>query len=254
MNNMNENELNGIQKSETPDNDSGATRRVLIRDLNIDEKPREKAATQGLSSLTDVELMALLLGSGLQGKSVLDLSRDILADNRNRLANLSRMSIAELKHKYKGVGTAKATLLAAAIEFGGRVQASLQQPDEQITDSRSAYNYMRPKLERLNYEEFWVLHLNRANRIIIPERISKGGMASTSVDVRLIAKSAIDHLSSALILVHNHPSGTLRPSPQDDNLTRRITETCKIIDVAVLDHIIVSPTGFYSYRDEGKMP
>ena len=113
---------------------------------------------------------------------------------------------------------------------------------------------MRPKLERLNYEEFWVLHLNRANRIIIPERISKGGMASTSVDVRLIAKSAIDHLSSALILVHNHPSGTLRPSPQDDNLTRRITETCKIIDVAVLDHIIVSPTGFYSYRDEGKMP
>lgn len=229
------------------------SRHLMIRDLTADEKPREKALSHGLDTLTDVELLAILLGSGVPGKSVLDLAREILADNGNRLGNLSRMTIAGLRKKYKGVGTAKAILLCAAITFGSRVQSSLAQPDEQLTDSRAVYNYIRPRLERLNHEEFWILHLNRANRVIHPERISRGGIASTAVDIKLIAKSAIDHVASGIILVHNHPSGTLHPSPQDDNLTRRIVDVCKIIDVPVHDHIIVAPTGYYSYRDEGRL-
>mgnify|MGYP002534209188 FL=1 len=226
---------------------------ILIRNLNDDERPREKAMTHGMDALTDVELLALLLGSGLPGKSVLDLSREILADVDNRLSVLARMSIAELKKKYRGVGDAKATLLVAAMTFGSRVQKSMAVPFPQICCSTDAYNYMRDKLERLNYEEFWVLHLTRANRVQFAERVSKGGISSTAVDIKLIAKSAIDHLSSSLILVHNHPAGTMNPSSQDDNLTRRIVETCKIIDVPVQDHIIIGPSSYYSYRDQGRL-
>ena len=226
---------------------------ILIRNLNDDERPREKAMTHGMDSLTDVELLALLLGSGLPGKSVLDLSREILADVDNRLSVLARMSIAELKKKYRGVGDAKATLLVAAMTFGSRVRTSMAVPFPQICCSTDAYNYMRDKLERLNYEEFWVLHLTRANRVQFAERVSKGGISSTAVDIKIIAKSAIDHLSSGLILVHNHPAGTMNPSSQDDNLTRRIVETCKIIDVPVQDHIIIGPSSYYSYRDQGRL-
>ncbi|MBD5225239.1 MAG: DNA repair protein RadC [Bacteroidales bacterium] len=241
-----------IYQDNTPISHSSQTS-ILIRDLNSDEKPREKAGRLGLESLTDVELLALLLGSGMSGKSVLDLAREILQDNDNKLSRLSRMSIAELKKKYKGVGTAKATLLAAAMTFGARVQKSLSVIDEQMVSSVKVYNYMRSTLERLNYEEFWVIHLNRANMVLTKELISRGGIAGTAVDIKLIAKSAIDHLSSGIILIHNHPSGNMQPSGQDDNLTRRIKDICKIIDVKVQDHLIIGPTGYYSYCDNGRL-
>ena len=212
------------------------TSTIPIRALNDDEKPREKALRGGMDSLSDVELLALLLGSGVPGKSVLDLSREILQDCDNRLRVLARMSIAELKKKYKGV-----------------VQTSLDCQDPQMTCSRDVHTYMRSRLERLNYEEFWVLHLNRANRVVYADRVSKGGLSSTSVDIKLIAKTAIDHLSSAIILVHNHPSGTMMPSASDDNLTRRIIDVCKVIDVPVQDHVIIGPSQFYSYRDNNRL-
>ena len=228
---------------------------IMIRDLSEDEKPREKALKLGMESLSDVELLALLLGSGVPGKSVIDLSREILSDCDGKLRLLSRMSIAELKKKYKGVGDAKATLLVAAMAFGSRVQSSFNVDDPAMTCSRDAVAYMHPRIGRLNYEEFWVLHLNRANRVMYADRVSKGGMASAVVDAKLIAKAAIDHLSSGLILVHNHPSGNMRPSGADDSLTRRITDVCRIIDVPVQDHIIIGPsaTSYYSYRDNGKL-
>ncbi len=229
------------------------TSTIPIRALNDDEKPREKALRGGMDSLSDVELLALLLGSAVPGKSVLDLSREILQDCDNRLRVLARMSIAELKKKYKGVGDAKATLLVAAMAFGSRVQTSLDCQDPQMTCSRDVHTYMRSRLERLNYEEFWVLHLNRANRVVYADRVSKGGLSSTSVDIKLIAKTAIDHLSSAIILVHNHPSGTMMPSASDDNLTRRIIDVCKVIDVPVQDHVIIGPSQFYSYRDNNRL-
>ena len=227
------------------------TSTIPIRALNDDEKPREKALRGGMDSLSDVELLALLLGSGVPGKSVLDLSREILQDCDNRLRVLARMSIAELKKKYKGVGDAKATLLVAAMAFGSRVQTSLDCQDPQMTCSRDVHTYMRSRLERLNYEEFWVLHLNRANRVVYADRVSKGGLSSTSVDIKLIAKTAIDHLSSAIILVHNHPSGTAEPSTQDKVLTERIARAAALFDIRLLDHIIISCEGDFSFRRAG---
>jgi DNA repair protein RadC len=224
-----------------------------MHDLTDDEKPREKALKQGMNSLSDVELLAILLGSGIPGKSVLDLSREILKDNDNRLAYLSRKSIPELVRKYKGMGTAKATLLVAAMTFGARTQSDLQIRDPQMTTSEVVYNYMRSRLERLNNEEFWVLHLSRSNRVQSVEQISKGGLTQTSVDVKLIGKSIIDRLSAGVILCHNHPSGNLVASSADDAITRKIVEVCKLLDVSVLDHLIIGPTGYYSYRDEGKL-
>lgn len=225
----------------------------LMRDLGEEDKPREKASRLGIDSLTDTELLALLLGSGSTGKSVLELSREILADCNGRLRVLSRMSIAELKKKYKGVGTAKATLLVAAMTFGSRVQASQAIEDPQMRSSEDVHAFMRPKLASLNHEEFWVLHLNRANRVMFAERVSKGGTSSTAVDIKLIAKSAIDHIASGLIVVHNHPSGTMNPSAPDDALTRRIAEICKIIDIPLQDHVIIGPSTYYSYRDNGRL-
>ena len=225
----------------------------MLREMAADEKPREKALAYGMDALTDTELLAILLGSGMQGKSVLELSGEILRDVNYKLSHLSRLSIAEIRKRWKGVGTAKATLLSAAITFGSRVQQSLAVPDEQLRTSAEVYAYMRHRLERLNHEEFWVLHLSHANRVMRSERVGQGGISATAVDARLIAKSALDNMSSGLILVHNHPSGTNRPSGPDDAVTRKIADICKIIDVKVLDHLIISPTGYYSYRDEGRL-
>lgn len=221
--------------------------------VHVGEMPREKAIRLGMNSLTDVELLALLLGSGIKGKSVFEFAEEILRDNNNRLATLARLEVAELMRKYKGMGMAKATLLRAAMTFGQRAQADMKVPDQQITSSQSVYEYMRDKLERHNHEEFWILHLSRANRVMLAEQLSKGGTAATVVDVKLIVKSAIDHLASGIIVCHNHPSGNLNPSVQDDNLTHKIVETCKICDIQVLDHVIISPTGYYSYKDEGRL-
>lgn len=161
--------------NDAPQRKPVATKGATMHDLTDDEKPREKALKQGMESLSDVELLALLIGSGIPGKSVLDLSREILKDNDNRLAYLSRKSIPELVRKYKGMGVAKATLLVAAMTFGARTQADLQIKDPQMASSEAVYSYMRGRLERLNNEEFWVLHLSRANRLQSVEQVSKGG-------------------------------------------------------------------------------
>lgn len=226
---------------------------LMMKEMADDDKPREKALHQGFDTLSDAELLAILLGSGVPGKSVLDLAREILRDNDNKLRMLARRSVHDFIRSYKGVGEAKATLLVAAMTFGARCQADFGVKDPQMTMSEDVYRYMRHRLERLNYEEFWILHLNHANRVQFAECMGRGGIASTAVDARLIAKSAIDHLSSALILVHNHPSGNLVPSPQDDRLTRKIIDVAKICDISVQDHIIVGASGYFSYRDSGRL-
>ncbi len=226
---------------------------MMMREMADDDKPREKALSQGFDALSDAELLALLLGSGVPGKSVLELAREILADNDNRLRVLARRSVHDFIRSYKGVGQAKATLLVAAMTFGARCQADFGVRDPQMTSSEDVYRYMRPKLAHLNCEEFWILHLSHANRVQFAERMARGGLAATVVDARLIAKSAIDHLSSGLILVHNHPSGNLVPSPQDDRLTRKIIDVAKICDISIHDHVIVGPGGYFSYRDSGRL-
>lgn len=224
-----------------------------IADLADADKPREKAMAKGLSALTDVELMAIILGSGQRGKSVLELSREILSRCGNRLGPLSRMTIAELMRDIKGLGPAKAISLLAAVELGCRCRSDLALENPQITSSAAIYEHMRPKLERLNHEEFWMLTLNRANRVAREFRISQGGMASTVVDPKLIFKKAIDIQAAGIVLVHNHPSGNIRPSIEDDRLTQRIKDGAALLDIRVLDHLIISPSGYYSYFDNGKL-
>ncbi len=224
-----------------------------ISDLDDGDKPREKAMAQGIRSLSNAELLAIVFGSGLPGKSVIQLSQEILASCGNRLSRLSRMSIHEVSSKYNGIGPAKAISLAAAFELGCRCRDEEVTDDPQIKSSEDAYNIMRGRLERLNYEEFWILMLSRSNRVIYEEQLSQGGTASTIVDVKLLFKSAIDRLASGIILVHNHPSGNSKPSPEDDSLTRRIVEAAKLLEIKVLDHIIITPNNYFSYTDNGKL-
>lgn len=224
-----------------------------VADLDIADKPREKALQNGITSLSNAELLAIVFGSGLPGLSVLDLSRDILRDNDNRLSRVARMSMHELMKKYKGIGEAKAVSLAAAFELGQRCALDMKKIDTQIKGSDTVYERLRGSMELLNYEEFRVVHLNRANRIIYEETVSKGGTASTLVDVKLVMKSALDKLSSGLIFVHNHPSGNLTPSVADDQLTRRLKNAAELVDIRVLDHIIITCQGYYSYNDQGRL-
>lgn len=224
-----------------------------IADLDDGDKPREKALSLGIRSLSNAELLAIIFGSGLPGKSVISMSQEVLAACDNRLSRLSRLSIHEMKKNFKGVGTAKAISLAAAFELGLRTRDEDAALDPQVKSSVDIYNIMRGKLERLEYEEFWVLYLSRSNRVIFEECLSKGGVSGTVIDVRLILKRAIELLASGIILAHNHPSGNLRPSADDDRITTKTKEAARLLDINVLDHLIISPTGYFSYGDEGRM-
>ena len=225
-----------------------------IRDLSDDDRPREKALQSGIRSLSDAELLAIIFGGGLPGVSVVDMARSILRDCDGRVDLLARLSINELMSKYKGVGPAKAVSLAAAFELGRRNrEQSAANEDPLIRSSKDVVDLMAPKLEGLDYEEFWVLMLSRAHRVTYARLLSQGGTAATVVDVKLLLKRAIDCLAEAIILVHNHPSGNAHPSPEDDSLTRRIADGAKILGIRVLDHIIIARQKSYSYADSGKI-
>ncbi len=227
---------------------------VRIQDLGDDDKPREKALSLGIRSLSDAELIAIIFGGGLPGMSVVDLARKILHDCDNRVDNLARLSMNELMSKYKGVGRAKAVSLAAAFELGrrNREQAEGNQRPV-IKSSEDVRTLMAPLLEGLEYEEFWVLMLSRSNQVTYKRCVSQGGTAATVVDVKLLLKRAIDCLAEGLILVHNHPSGNHLPSAEDDRLTRQIKEGAKILGMRVLDHVIIARGRMYSYNDEGRL-
>ncbi len=225
-----------------------------IQDLGEDDKPREKALSLGIRALSDAELIAIIFGGGLPGLSVVDLARQILRDCDNRVDNLARMGINELMSKYKGVGQAKAVSLAAAFELGrrnGEQGRANQRPV--IRSSEDVVALMRPILESLDYEEFWVLMLSRSNQVKYKRCISQGGTASTVVDVKLLLKRAIDCLADGIVLVHNHPSGNDRPSGEDDSITRKIKEGANILGIRVVDHVIIARHRAYSYNDEGRL-
>ncbi len=225
-----------------------------ISDLQADDKPREKALSTGIRSLSDAELIAIIFGGGLPGMSVIDLSRAILRDCDGKVDNLARLSMNELMSKYKGVGPAKAVSLAAAFELGRRNRESAARRDDpHIRSSRDVVELMQPLLSGIEYEEFWVLMLSRTNRVTFKRCISQGGTAATVVDVKLLLKRAIDCLAEGIILVHNHPSGNRLPSVEDDALTRRIKDGAKILGINVLDHVIIARDTCYSYADEGRL-
>lgn len=226
---------------------------LRIADLNDDDKPREKAMRNGIRSLSDTELIAILLGGGLPGKSVIDLSREIYESYSHSLSDLARSSIREMCKRFKGIGPAKAITLAAALELGGRRKDIQTEKKPQIKSSEDAYNAIRQRLENIPVEEFWVILLSRANRIVAKECVSRGGTAATVVDVKLIMKHAIEHLASGMILVHNHPSDNVTPSVQDDQLTSKIRQAAQLLDLRVLDHLIIGSASFYSYSDNGRL-
>lgn len=215
-----------------------------------EDRPREKLLLKGKHSLTDVELIAILISTGNAGETAVDLARRILSDNSNDLSLLGRINVQELQ-KFKGIGEAKAVSIVAALELGRRRKESKEVKREKVTSSREAVNLMQPMLGDLLHEEFWVIFLNRANCIIGKQQISIGGMSGTVADPRMIFKAALDQKAVSIILCHNHPSGNNQPSAADVQLTKNISEGGKVLEITVLDHIIVTQHGFYSFADEG---
>lgn len=225
---------------------------IPMKDWNDDEKPREKMIRKGRASLSNTELIAILLSTGTINKSALDLARELLGKANNDLRQLAKWNIQDFC-KVDGIGPAKAVTVVSAIELAGRKQLAESRESDVIQSSRDAYKRLRHYLEDLNHEEFWIMTLNRKNAIIAEHRISEGGITATIVDQRKIFRIAIDDKSTGIILFHNHPSGNIQPSEADNMLTRKLKDGGKLLDINVLDHIIVAQTGYYSYADEGKL-
>lgn len=217
-----------------------------------DDQPREKLLNKGKRALSNAELVCILLAFGTKGVSALEVAKNILMMFDNDLNRLSRASVEELR-KIKGVGKVKAVKIAAALELGQRrVQTDIKKRP-QIRTSEDAHKIISNTIKDLHYEEFWIILLNRANEVIGKKEISKGGVSGTVVDAKLVFNAALKVLASSIILCHNHPSGNLKPSQADIDLTRKIKAAGKTLDISVLDHLIVSEKGFYSFADEGIM-
>ncbi|POY38456.1 hypothetical protein C3K47_03415 [Solitalea longa] len=217
-----------------------------------DDRPREKMMLKGRQSLSDAELIAILIGSGTAKLSAVDLSKHILNAVNNDLNTLAKLSIKELV-KFNGIGEAKAISILAALELGRRRKEEDATKITRIISSKDTYLLMRPYLADLGHEEFWAVFLGRSNRVLSVQNISKGGVSSTVVDPKIIFKLALEHTASNVVLVHNHPSGNLKPSQQDLILTSKLKQAGLMLDIAVVDHLIITDGGFYSFADEGKM-
>lgn len=221
-----------------------------IKEWAKDDRPREKLLLKGPQTLSDSELLAILIQNGTREKSALDLAREVLKLGKNSLPELGKLNIKELM-RVKGIGEAKAITLVAAMEIGRRRQALSVLEKPVVSSSTDVALYLQSLLRDHKHEVFAVLFLNRANKINHFEVISKGGMTGTIADPRIILKKALEEDAVSLILCHNHPSGSLRPSRSDEDLTRKIKEAASYFDIKVLDHLIVSEDGYYSFADEG---
>jgi DNA repair protein RadC len=221
-----------------------------IKDWAADDQPREKLRAKGAASLSNAELLAILLGNGTRDKTAVDLARDILKKVHNNPAELGRLTIEEFI-KIKGMGPAKAITILAALELGIRRQAGLLPEKQQIEHSRDIVRYLQGMLGNNNREVFAIVLLNQASHIIHFEVISEGGITATVADPRIILRKALEKEAVKLILCHNHPSGNLKPSRADKELTNKLCSAAALMEMQVLDHVIVSPTGYFSFADEG---
>ncbi|WP_269223841.1 DNA repair protein RadC [Flavobacterium sp. IMCC34518] len=221
-----------------------------ITNWSEDDKPREKLMLKGKSVLSDAELIAILIGSGSRNESAVDLSKRILASVDHNLNALGKLSIAQLMN-FKGIGEAKAISIIAAMELGRRRRNEDVIELTKITSSKTVFDLMQPIIGELPHEEFWVLFLNNSNKILFKTQLSKGGMTGTMVDIRIVFKLAFEQNATAIILVHNHPSGKLQASDADIQITKKIKTAGQQLDIPVLDHIIITETGYYSFVDEG---
>ena len=214
------------------------------------DRPREKMMLQGRRHLSDAELIAILIGSGSRDETAVDLSKRILASFDNDLDRLGKVSVQDLS-KFRGIGEAKGICIVAALELGRRRKEGESQAIAKIGTSRNAFDLLYPVFADLNHEEFWILMLNRANIVIGKHLVSKGGLAGTIADPKVIFKTALENNAAYIILAHNHPSGNLKPSHEDINITKRLTEAGKILDLHVLDHLILANRHYFSFGDEG---
>lgn len=221
-----------------------------IKSWAEEDRPREKLLEKGRHVLTDAELIAILIGSGNQNETAVELSKRILASVGNNLNELSKLSVQELM-RFKGIGEAKAISIVAALELGRRRKESEVVKREKIGTSDDVFQIMQPLLLDLPHEEFWMLMLSRSNQIIKKELISRGGVAGTVVDTKIIFKTALQNYSSSIIICHNHPSGNLKPSEADLKITKNIKEAGQIMEINLLDHLIITDGGFFSFADEG---
>lgn len=221
-----------------------------IKHWSEDDKPREKLMLKGKSVLSDAELIAILIGSGSRNESAVSLSKRILKSVNNNLNALGKLSLNQLM-TFKGVGEAKAVTIAAALELGKRRREQALPDFFKITSSKAVFEIMQPLIGDLLHEEFWVLYLNNANKVIHKAQLSKGGITGTVVDVRLIFKLALEHNATSIILSHNHPSGKLVASEADKEITKKLKFAGEQLDIKVLDHIIITEKGYLSFQDEG---
>jgi len=227
--------------------------KLSVKDWSPEDQPREKLLTKGVNTLSNAELLAVILRSGTRKETVVELSQRILQSFGNDLNRLGKVSANHLMTNFKGVGKAKAIGIIAALELGKRRKAEEAGSRKKILCSMDIYNYFYPSLCDLLHEEFWALFLNRSNRIIDRFKVSQGGISETVVDGKLIYKEALTRLASFVVLCHNHPSGNHLPSPQDNAITQRIKKGLELLDMHLLDHVILVDGKYYSYADEGKI-
>lgn len=238
------------QTTRLPSEIMGNYGKAGIKAWAVEDRPREKLISRGLSALTDAELIAILISSGNSRESAVELSRRIMDSIHHNLNELGKLNCDELK-KFRGIGQAKAITLIAAMELGRRRNQSEALDNGQIKGSRDAADYLRPEIGDLAYEEFWVLFLNRQNKVIDKRKLSQGGMTGTVIDVRLVLKLALEKHATSMIFCHNHPSGNLDPSEADKKITKQLKEAAAVMEIPVIDHLIVTQAGYFSFADEG---
>jgi len=225
---------------------------LSIKNWAEDDRPREKLLQKGKLSLSDSELIAILIGSGSRNESAVELSKRILASSKNNLSELGKLSVSQLC-KFKGIGPAKAVSIVAALELSRRRRLEEALEQKKISSSHSIFEIMQPVIGELAHEEFWIIYLNNSNRIIEQFQISKGGITGALVDIRITLKKALEVGAVSIILVHNHPSGNLKASEADKQLTKKIKTASESLDIKVLDHIIVTEKSYLSFADEGML-
>src|SRR5574344_1434123 len=238
---------------EEPDYKPSDEPKTCIRDWPVDERPREKLLTHGVNVLSNAELLAIVLGSGTRQESAVDLAKRILNMAKNNLNELRKTSIDGMCRQFKGIGPARAATIAATLEIGKRLKYSDTIQRIQIRNSKDIFELFHPHLSDLDHEECWLLLMNNQHRILDTVRISRGGVSGTTVDPKIILKSALEKLASSIVLCHNHPSGNPYPSTCDDRITQKLKNACANLDIQFTDHLVFCESSYYSYADEGKL-
>jgi len=221
-----------------------------ISSWSEEDKPREKLMLKGKSALSDAELIAILIGSGSRNESAVDLSKRMLASVVHNLNALGKLSLSQLM-QFKGIGEAKAITIVAALELGRRRRVEETVELVKITSSKVIFDVMQPIIGELPHEEFWIVYLNNSNKVISKTQLSKGGITGTVVDIRLVFKMALEYGATSIVLCHNHPSGSLKPSDADIQITQKLKRAGESLEIAILDHVIVTETGYFSFVDQG---